>query len=376
MNWISVILLIGVVQGLFLALLLLHTPNGNRTANPWLAAYIAAFALVTVSDVMRESGLALDYPHFVPAFDTLLLLIGPFMLFYVRALIGVAIRPRAFLLHAIPALLVLLWILPFYTLSVDEMRALMAEDMAAEDDANPFVLAAVAQTFGYWLWAALLLRRHAAHLKINYSDIGRRSFSWLLMLLKINLILWGLWVLALMTGSTFAQTLSNLVLSVMIYAAGYFGLRQPQVFFELLPEEPIAADTAPPSVEKYAKSRIDPQRAEAIAAQLKQAMATNKPHLQNDLTLSDLACHLDVTAHQLSQVFSECISTSFFDYINTYRVEEVKHRLADPNEASTSILDIAFSAGFNSKAAFNAAFRKYVGTTPSVFRRTAQQVQI
>ena len=138
----------------------------------------------------------------------------------------------------------------------------------------------------------------------------------------------------------------------------------------------LAAAAAELASAKYAKSRLMPERAREIVAELERVMKEIKPYLRNDLTLTELARHVEVSTHHLSQVFSESIGTSFFDYINARRVEEVKRRLADPREASASILDIALAAGFNSKAAFNSAFRKHVDTTPSAFRRAAQPAEV
>jgi AraC-like DNA-binding protein len=54
------------------------------------------------------------------------------------------------------------------------------------------------------------------------------------------------------------------------------------------------------------------------------------------------------------------------------RVDAVKAQLVDPAE-SRDVLDIAFEAGFSSKASFNRSFKLVVGVTPSVFRRSARE---
>jgi AraC-like DNA-binding protein len=51
--------------------------------------------------------------------------------------------------------------------------------------------------------------------------------------------------------------------------------------------------------------------------------------------------------------------------VNRYRVEEMKRLMADPEKRKLTLLALALEAGFNSKAAFNNAFRKQAGTTPS-----------
>jgi AraC-like DNA-binding protein len=55
--------------------------------------------------------------------------------------------------------------------------------------------------------------------------------------------------------------------------------------------------------------------------------------------------------------------------VNSYRVEDVKKRLASYQEADKTILDIAFDAGFNTKTSFNRVFKKLTRMTPSQYRR-------
>jgi AraC-like DNA-binding protein len=53
-------------------------------------------------------------------------------------------------------------------------------------------------------------------------------------------------------------------------------------------------------------------------------------------------------------------------------VEEVKKRLEDPAYAHYSILGIALDCGFNAKSSFNAAFKKFTGSTPSQYRTSKE----
>jgi len=63
---------------------------------------------------------------------------------------------------------------------------------------------------------------------------------------------------------------------------------------------------------------------------------------------------------------------SFFEYINRLRVTESQRCLADPAFDGQSILEIGLAAGFNSKAAYNAAFKRFSDTTPSQYRAQAR----
>ena len=71
--------------------------------------------------------------------------------------------------------------------------------------------------------------------------------------------------------------------------------------------------------------------------------------------------------------FLESLGANFFDFINGYRVEEAKRLFKDPSKSAYTILAIAEDAGFNSKSAFNAVFKRVAGQTPSEFRQDLQK---
>ncbi len=85
-----------------------------------------------------------------------------------------------------------------------------------------------------------------------------------------------------------------------------------------------------------------------------------------DLTLGGLASELGITPHQLSQILNERLEKSFSAYVNQYRVMEARELIA--KEPDRSLLSVCHAAGFNSKSAFNRAFRQVCGETPQQFR--------
>ena len=80
-----------------------------------------------------------------------------------------------------------------------------------------------------------------------------------------------------------------------------------------------------------------------------------------------------MSIHLLSQVINEQLGVNFFNFVNQYRVEEFKERLADPSNRNFSLLGIAFDSGFNSKSTFNRIFRNTTGLTPSRYRESLKQ---
>lgn len=57
---------------------------------------------------------------------------------------------------------------------------------------------------------------------------------------------------------------------------------------------------------------------------------------------------------------------NFFDFVNSYRVEALKEHLLDQRYDVIKIEELAFMCGFNSKAAFQRAFKKHTGTLPCI----------
>jgi len=192
-------------------------------------------------------------------------------------------------------------------------------------------------------------------------------------MLSITLLMWIIWVIGLLLLEPWSAVLGAVAVVPGMYLLAFFGLRQPEVFLdEESPATPAAASATPASTPRYARSGMDRERVPEFLARLENVMRTEKPWLESDLTLADLAARAQLSTHNLSQLLNEEIGKTFFDYVNAQRVEEVKRCLLDAAYDSQTILDIALASGFSSKTAFNSAFRQHASTTPSQFRRSAR----
>lgn len=96
-------------------------------------------------------------------------------------------------------------------------------------------------------------------------------------------------------------------------------------------------------------------------------MASEKKFTNMELTLQQLSAQLLVTPHQLSELVNESLKMNFRAFINGYRIREAERLLIEQPESS--VLEIAFTVGFNSKTSFNVLFYRYTGSTPSEYRK-------
>lgn len=120
---------------------------------------------------------------------------------------------------------------------------------------------------------------------------------------------------------------------------------------------------------KYKSNRMSVAECERISGELKKLMETGKPYVNPDLTLADLAMMIDVSTHKMSYYFSQYLHQSYYDYINTFRVNEFK-RMATSGEASRYTLSaLSAKAGFSSRASFFRYFKKSEGITPAQYMK-------
>ena len=127
-----------------------------------------------------------------------------------------------------------------------------------------------------------------------------------------------------------------------------------------------------PKIKKSVKV-IDPDMDSENLKKVKELnvlMETEKIYLDSDLSLSQLAEKIDVSTNQLSMLLNEYIGKNFYDYINNFRVEEVKRRLKNPSYEKQTLSSIGGDCGFNSKSAFNRIFKNLTGKTPSEFQNS------
>ena len=121
--------------------------------------------------------------------------------------------------------------------------------------------------------------------------------------------------------------------------------------------------------EKYEGSTLDPSQKEDYLQKLIAYVECEKPYYAPELNIMELSNQVKIPVNHLSQVINEKLNVHFLDFINGYRIKEVKEKLADPKLSHFTILTLAYESGFNSKSTFYAVFKKNEGMTPSEYRK-------
>lgn len=116
------------------------------------------------------------------------------------------------------------------------------------------------------------------------------------------------------------------------------------------------------------KKQVNPKISKETYEKLCNLVTTNKLYKKTDLKIVDLSDALGESSRTISILINTFYEGNFYDFINSYRIEEAKLLLTNSDEEMT-ILAILYESGFNSKSVFNAVFKKVVGETPSSYRK-------
>lgn len=393
LDWLHVIILLGAIQGLFLAVAL-ASKRRNRTANRLLAAAMLAFSIGMATSVYHAAGLETRYPHFFGWSYPMPFLFGP--LIYLYAIAAADQRHRLTTrdaLHFVPFLATVIMGLPVYLMSGPEKIAWYHRLLAGDVPlwiriADPLKYAS---GIAYVVATIRFLRRHRERVKDSYSTTERVNLRWLLWL---GAAATAIWLLAIGIGvaeSTGIVRVARgddyvaLAIAILVYGIGYMGLRQPEVFRYETAEYPVPAPktaeapaatgvpadaAAVPEPVPYERSGLSDVEARRLKERLLALMEGDRPWKDSELTLADLADRLHTTPHKLSEVLNTEIGETFYDFVNGYRVREVQRRIAAGEARALKILSLALDAGFASKSTFNQVFKKHTSQTPSDFRQT------
>jgi AraC-like DNA-binding protein len=332
----------------FLFLLLsafLITAKSERKLPNYL---FAAFLLISVIDL---SGFFL-----APSDNTMIkgfklgsvLLQMPFYFLYVNAACYYNFTLRTkHLLHALPFLFFLLW---FSITGISEKNNQI------------FDIVSTVQYYFYIVAVFLVLRTFRKLYQENYSSNHHLTYKWL-MQTTILFLIGNFFVLLrgfMKTDSSTFMYLYAFSSLFVLFIISWFvlnALYRPNLLAG------INKDLTP------IQQVDEPQKEEPEQLKnLLKFMETEKPYLDDKLTLQKLAKQIDIPEKQLSGLINQHTGKHFFDFINEFRINKAKAILKD--QPQLTVLEVLYEVGFNSKSSFYTAFKKETGVTPTDYRKS------
>ena len=373
---IEVLLKLGGLQA-FILIFLLVRKRTNNSANKILAVLVFLLGFSSVIYSFNTLEFYLQYPHFIRVIWGIPLLFGPLIYFYIKRLINKEAYDTQVLLHFLPYIFNLIFLLPFFIQSAEKKIQILDYFTASITGGTDyyyyynFFLKVIISLISIWYVKKSLkiVHHHRNNLLDEYSNTEKIRLDWLRDILYCFLATSIVFIIVSLInhGDRYPQFDYNvyyyLVLFVLIYIISYKALSQPQIInfeqFHLLKQK---KNTPTEFKDKMQSSKK--------AALLKTFMTSDKPYLNGELTASELAVMLQVSRHELSELLNRHLNRNFYDFINDYRVAEFKHRLGDQKNEHLTLLGIAYDSGFNSKTTFNTIFKDRTGLTPSQYKKS------
>ncbi|WP_298321211.1 AraC family transcriptional regulator [uncultured Aquimarina sp.] len=297
------------------------------------------------------------------------LALSPLIYFYIRSLVKHKFQFKIkFWLHFIPFFLsqTYAFIVYFTALRVNDFNQ---KDIIAKN----LHFSEIKQTDEYLLLISLALYLFYGYKElINYkrwldnttSDSTFPNFKWLKDIFILSIII-GMFLvvnhsldifLDLKSKSIIHYNLLMLFISFVIYYLGLKGYLQPD--FSFVRNEIADNKTAV----ALSTSKVDEMK-----VLLLKVMNEDKIFLNPKLTIKELSTFLNVPQREVSLLINQYFKLSFREFINNYRVEEVKSKLKNNDFSNMSILGIALECGFNSEASFYRVFKKNTGISPKEY---------
>lgn len=374
-NTLDLALLITIYQCVLFAILLLTLKKGNRQTNVLLALFLFCYAAIPLDTLINFGAsfrqVAIDFsPNVFYIFGHAYWLESVFLLFFVRSLIYKDFTfKRVDLLYFVPFCLYFIHeISEWFLLDSQAKLSYLSGYQLEEEPAYTRFINLFRECFRVFCGALCLieLQRYQKQIKNEFADIEAIDLTWLKVLvigflvIKIQAVVVTLGYmstieLAIEINYALIGQTSNIMVMFLISFLMYFSLGFSSVFTGI-----ESSDNKTPE-----KDAIDPEQ----ITLLQSYMLEQKPFLNHLLNLDNLSSQLLMSPRALSQIINRHFKQNFFEFINSYRVEESKRLLQQEENKKVTMIDIMDQAGFNSKATFNTFFKKSVGLTPTQYRK-------
>ena len=274
-------------------------------------------------------------------------------------------------MHLIPTVLLILWLIPYYSLSASEKFNLLIDNTESVHIGRKILV--VIKSLSLCLYAIGIYRVYRNKKKTvetNNSELKsrvlwERSIMIIFVCYAFAYLLHGAVIVKLVDYLPFDYLKSVFMIAMIIYMALMSGLR-PEIIMNAnrnvfgISKLPI----------KYEKSNLTESYSSELKDQLVDLLTHQKVYKNNTISLEILSEMLGTTRHNTSQVINEHFDMSFYDLINQYRILEAVDIFDEDQKRNLNIIAVAYEVGYNNKVTFNKAFKKHMNQTPSTYIRS------
>lgn len=359
----------GTIQCFVLTIILLFKKQGNYKLKLILACILFIVGFQSFNFLYSYFDWYKEFPHLIWVSSPFWFLIGPFIYLFERYSTSKHFKLKPIhLTHLLPFLFGTLYISKFYFLDGDS-KIYMFDHFYSNYEDSPdyyFYIFIISQLI-YGIVTYINFKNYFSKVGDEYSRDSIYNYKWVLVfILSFNLF----WLLTL---SYHLLLLTNFdaffpydyftytFLTIFVQAFGISAAINPDAFF-ITPLSDSVQTTS------------DLNESLNIGEDVKEIldfMDNKKPYLNPELRINDLSRMIDIPVHRLSYIINNYTDKNFFEFVNEYRIEEVKKRLPDPSYSNLTLDAIARESGFNSSASFYRVFKQSTGLTPKQFLKNA-----
>jgi len=359
----------------FIALLDLFN-RGKERQNLFLKGLLLLLVIHLAGELFIYSGAYVYAPEFAGLQFPFRILMGPALFFYAHATMSAdkKIDKKYWLMALSGPVLVVIVMLPFLFMITPAEKLALASPATRDPELwriSILTCSIVTTLFiiytAYFLMLAFQLHRaHNQQLMERFSDIEQRSVDWF----KPILVIWGaVWCM-------FAIEFTLNALGWRWFGTGKLLPTLEVVALAMFIQKALSqkvlshVDKGVPRAQGTRTALLSDEKMQSIAQKLRHAMQSEQLFLDESLSLKRLSEEVRESENHISETLSQHLNTNFFQFVNGFRIEAAKTALI---ESTKQVTIIAFEVGFNSKSTFNTAFKKIVGQSPSVYRKSFQE---
>lgn len=371
----TVLYLVGFFQALFFIILIL-TKKQHSKSDYLLSFFLLLLGMRLLFFYSSDTDFYSKYPLLIIPEILYWTLLGPTLYIYIDVVVSENEHFKInYLSHLIPTLIV------FAGLSEYFFSPEMGSLHEFKSDSLFFIFSQyvwLLNTHVYYIFCIIRLRKHKKRIQNYYSFTKDVDLKWLNYLTHgfAVFLFYFLFYILLRKFAHFELPFVNsnvswTIIVLYIFGIGFYGFKKRvNIFSDYQNDfEEINARTYKKR-SLYKKSGLQENEKKDIIKQLGKYMSEQKPYLNPELNIRQLAESLEIPAHKLSQTINQSLQKSFLEFINEYRVKDAINYLVKKEYENLTIIAIAIESGFNSKTSFYNTFKKHTSKTPSEYRQS------